>query len=80
MSAPNLLLELNKLLSNATPSDVEIPVYCVMRISSSHHAVDGVIGVYFDKAKADKACEEFKATLPKRSQHKVYVQTSVLGK
>lgn len=80
MSAPNLLLELNKLLANAVVSDIEIPVYCVMRISSSHHDVDGVIGVYFDKAKADKACEEFKATLQKRSQHKAYVQTSVLGK
>jgi hypothetical protein len=80
MSVPNLLLELNKLLSNAESSDVDIPVYCVMRISSTHHDVDRVIGVYFDKDKADKACEEFKATLQKRSQHKVYVQTSVLGK
>ncbi len=80
MSTPNLALQLNQLLANSIPSDDEIPVYCVIRMSSSHRDVDQIVGVYFDRAKADKAAAEFKATLPKRSQKKVYIQTSVLGK
>lgn len=80
MNVPNLALEWSKFITNTIPGEVEIPVYCVVRISSSHHDVDNIIGVYFDKDSADAACAEIKASLQKRSQHKVYVQTTVLGK
>ncbi|UYE98786.1 hypothetical protein XbC2_357 [Xanthomonas phage XbC2] len=80
MSVPNMARVVSQILAQSIPSDTDIPVYCVIRMTSSHRGVDEVIGVYFDKEKADKACEDFKATLQKRSRSKVYVQTSVLGK
>lgn len=65
---------------NSTPSEGEIPVFCVIRKGSSHNECDDVIGVYFDEVLALKAKQDKIDSLPKRSKHKVYVQTSVLGK
>lgn len=67
-------------LVNSEPTEDEIPVYCVIRKSSSHNECDNVVGVYFD---AEKAVAEKQAVidkLPKRSKNKVYIQISVLGK
>ncbi len=80
MTTPNLALILNQLLTNAIPAGTEIPVYCVIRISSTHHAVDDVISVYFDEEEAIKKRDEIIDSLPERSKHKVYIQTSILGK
>ncbi|EBS4516455.1 hypothetical protein DQT32_03365 [Salmonella enterica subsp. enterica serovar Braenderup] len=80
MSTPNLALLLSQLLANHAPTESEIPVYCVIRISSTHHAVDQIIAVYFDEDEAIKKRDEVIDSLPERSKHKVYIQTSILGK
>lgn len=61
-------------------STENIPVYCVIRISSSHQMTDKVIAVYFDEDEAIKKRDEVIDSLPERSKHKVYIQTSILGK
>jgi hypothetical protein len=80
MSTPNLALLCSQFLANNVPKESEILVYCVIRIASSHHAVDNIIGVYFDEDAAIKKRDEVIDSLPKRSKHKVYIQTSILGK
>lgn len=67
-------------IANTLPSVDDIPVYCVIRLSSSHNQCDDVVGVYFDENKANEHKQSLIDSLPKRSKHKVYVQTSVLGK
>lgn len=58
----------------------DIPVYCVIRISSSHNLCDDVVAVYMDENKAHEHKQSLIDSLPQRSKHKVYVQISILGK
>lgn len=79
-SSTKIVQLIHQEIVNTIPNSEDVPVYCVVRESSSHQQCDNIIAVYLDKNKANEHKQSLIDSLPARSKHKIYVQTSILGK